>query len=69
MNKWCGIKKSLKTGRYQVIVPLSREFIGDDMIVNNDNVSGKILTKWFDNVEDAKIACMEFNTLYNKYNK
>ena len=69
MKKWCGVKKSTKTNRYRVIIPLSTEFIDDDMMINNDNVSGKILTKWFEDIELAKVACMEFNTLQDKYNK
>ena len=66
MKKWCGIKK-MKSGKYQVIVPMLSDFISDNMMINNSNVNGKSLTKSLD-IEEAKIACMEFNSLYNKYN-
>ena len=69
MKKWCGIKKSMKSGRYRIIVPMGSEFIDDNMMINNEKVSGKILTKWLDDIEEAKIACMEFNALHEKYNK
>ena len=69
MKKWCGIKKSMKSGRYQIIVPMSTSFISDDMMIKNSNVSGKILTRWLDDIEEAKTACMEFNALHEKYSK
>ena len=69
MKKWCGIKESLKTGKYQIIIPMSTNFIDDDMMINNGNVSGKILTKWFDDIEEARTACMEFNVLHEKYSR
>ncbi len=68
MTKWCGIKKSMKSGKYQVIVPMLSDFIADDMMINNNDVSGKSLTKWLTDVEEAKNACREFNALYAKYN-
>ena len=68
MKKWCGIKKSLKTGRYQVIVPMLDDFIADDMMIYNNDVSGRALTKWMTDIEEAKAACMDFNILHEKYN-
>lgn len=67
MKKWCGIKKS-RNGKYVVIVPMSSEFISDDMMIYDEKVSGKSLTKYFNNIEEAKLACIEFNDLYAKYN-
>jgi hypothetical protein len=69
MKKWCGIKKSMKSGRYRVIVPNLSDFIDDNMMINNDKVTGSILTRWLDDIEEAKTACMEFNALYEKYSK
>lgn len=65
---WCGIKaaKNNMMGKYQVIVPMSPEFIGEDMMIRNQDVSGRVLTKWLD-FEDAVTACVEFNNLYVKY--
>lgn len=68
MKKWCGIKKSTKSNKYQVIVPMLDDYIADDMMIYNNAVSGKALTKWFNNIEEAKEACIEFNTLHEKYN-
>lgn len=68
MKKWCGIKKSLKSGRYQVIVPMMEDFISDDMMIHNNEVCGKALTKWIEDIEEAKTACIEFNKLHEKYN-
>lgn len=67
MKKWCGIKKT-KSGKYQVIVPMLSDFISDDMMIYNLEVSGKVLTKIFADIEEAKMACMEFNKLHEKYN-
>ena len=68
MKKWCGIKKSTKSGKYQVIVPMMDDFIADDMMIYNNDVSGRALTKWIENIEEAKTACIEFNLLHEKYN-
>lgn len=68
MKKWCGIKKSTKSNRYQVIVPMLNDYIADDMMIYDNAVSGKALTKWLDNIEEAKTACREFNILHEKYN-
>lgn len=67
MEKWCGIKKSSKSERYRVIVPMIGDlYIDDDMMINDD-VSGKILTKWL-SLDEAKEACKAFNMLHKKYN-
>lgn len=70
MKKWCGIKESTKLAvkSYRVVVPMSSEFIADDMMIRDKNVSGRILTKWIPDFEEAKTACMEFNALHEKYN-
>lgn len=66
MKKWCGIQKALKSDRYRVLVPMLPDFIHNDMIIEG-NIGGKILTKWL-SFDEAKIACMEFNALHEKYN-
>lgn len=68
MKKWCGIKQSVfRRSKYQVIVPMVKDFISDDMMIHNPEVSGRALTKWL-TLEEAKTACMEFNALHEKYN-
>ena len=67
MKKWCGIKKT-KSGKYHVVVPMLSDFISDDMIIYNPEVSGKVLTRLFTDIEEAKTACIEFNKLHEKYN-
>lgn len=62
---WCGIERSLKSGRYRVVVPMDSKSIDSNMMTK---FTGKILTKWFDDLEDAKMACREFNALHDKYN-
>ena len=68
MTKWCGIKKSEKSEKYRIIVPMDNNFIADNMIIYDKKVSGYILTKWFADIEEAKKACAEFNILHEKYN-
>lgn len=67
MVKWCGIEKLKKSGKYRIIVPMLPDFINDDFMVQ-ENVSGKILTRLFTDIEEAKTACREFNMLHEKYN-
>lgn len=67
MKKWCGIKKFLKNGKYQVIVPALSEYIADDLMIYDSAVSGRALTKQFISLEEAKEACIEFNQLHEKY--
>ena len=66
MKKWCGIQKSNKTNRYRLVVPMDRDYIDDNMMVDQ-SVSGRILTKWL-TLDEANKACVEFNTLHEKYN-
>lgn len=66
MKKWCGIQKSHKTNRYRLVVPMDKDYIDDNMMVDK-SVGGRILTKWL-TLDEASEACVEFNTLHEKYN-
>ena len=64
---WCGIKRSNVSNLYRVIVPMCSAYIGEDMIIHDSTVSGKVLTKFL-SFEEAVTACTEFNNLHLKYN-